>query len=626
MCGIYGFIGNQPDCPLPPGTRNMREILSHRGPDDHGQIHENGVMIGNVRLSIVDHEHGHQPMESDDARYVLSYNGEIYNHIDIRRELIAKGHDFQGRSDTETVLHAFQEFGPDCVKRFKGMFSFVVFDRRSRKLFFARDRFGVKPLYVVERHDGLAFSSEAKALLPLLEGGAEADWTVLSRFLVLGYCPSADAPYLGMTKVPTGHAGWSEGKTPDWWPFKSMRFGNRPPPSEDEALETIKGLLDQALDRQLTADVPVGLFLSGGLDSALVSLVAARKTKERLKGFTLQFSQASHDESGEAKKLADHLGIDWMPVPMEEKSLPAALESTVDTLDEPFGDSTAVPLGVLSKAARQHVKVALTGWGGDEIFGGYPTLTAHHWAKYYRALPSLIRDKAGPFFASLVPASNAYMSLGFKARKFVDGADLSEEMQHFRWMGYFNPSELDRLLTPDIKRQVTAAPLDPVQGAVDGLSEEALLDRIMHLDARFFLEGNGLFQVDRMSMFASLEARVPLLDDDLADYVTALPASMKVKNRRLKWFIHKLLEGRVPPGFLDKPKKGFGPPTASWLRGPLREILHDTLASSILIKDGIFRKSEVSLLLSEHSSGKSDHGRKLWALLSLALWRRKWIG
>jgi len=250
-------------------------------------------------------------MESDDENFVLVYNGEIFNHLEIRQNLEGKGHIFRGRSDTETVLRAFQAYGPACVKQFKGMFAFAVFDRRSRKVFIARDRFGIKPLYVLERHDGLAFASEAKALLPLIEGGSKPDWSTLALFMVMGYCPTPFSPFEGISKVPTGHSGWSEGSAPDWKAFQSLSFGNHPLTSVNEAVNHIKFLVEQAVNRQLMADVPVGLFLSGGLDSGLIALMAARNSKARLTAFTLQFSEPTHDESADAKRLARHIGVDW---------------------------------------------------------------------------------------------------------------------------------------------------------------------------------------------------------------------------------------------------------------------------------------------------------------------------
>jgi len=625
MCGIYGIV--QPgtgDVPCDLADR-MRDSLRHRGPDHAARHTEPGLVMGINRLAIVDLASGNQPIYNEDRSLVIVYNGELYNHPDMRKELQAAGHVFKTRTDTETVLHAFEEYGHECLHRFNGMFAFAIWNTRTRSLFLARDRLGIKPLYVAQTDRGLAFASEAKALLGLLPDGPRTDWTAIYRFFSFGYVPSPESPFAGIRKLPPGHYGWVEGTRLIAKRYWAPEYGLGAEMGFDQASAALRELLDQAVGKELMSDVPVGVFLSGGLDSSAVAVFANKNSDTPLHSYALRFTEATHDESADARLVAAHLGLQHHEFVFSEDHLRRALIKAAGVLDEPFGDSTVLPLLTLSEFTREHVRVVLTGWGGDEIFAGYPTYRAHLLARLYRRWPHLFTRRLIPALVNRLPVSDGYMSFEFKAKRFIEGMDLPPEYQHALWMGYFDDEGKRRLFRSDVLEQVDGDTLDPVRNALRALPEQNLLDRIMHLDALFFLEGNGLFQADRMTMAASLEARVPLLNHDLVSFVNALPFSVKAKRGRTKQLLRTALAPYLPARILNKPKKGFGPPASAWTRGILFETIEGLFARGKVQDQKVFNFSEIQRLLSEHRSRKADHGRNLWALLSFQLWYDKWI-
>jgi asparagine synthase (glutamine-hydrolysing) len=391
-----------------------------------------------------------------------------------------------------------------------------------------------------------------------------------------------------------------------------------------EAREELLRRLERAVELELMSDVPVGVFLSGGLDSSAVAHFAAR-SGQKLASFALKFTEATHDESADARLAARRLGLEHHELTFDRELLRRSLWDAAEALDEPFGDSTALPLLALSRFARGHGKVALTGWGGDELFAGYPTYRAHRLAAPYRRLPGFLTGGLIPALVNRLPASERYMSFEFKAKRFIKGAQLPPELQHFLWMGYFDDAEKERLFAPGILDQTEGATLAPVEEALAELEGEDLVSRIMHLDALFFLEGNGLFQADRMMMAASMEGRVPLLNTELLEFVAPLPWSLKMKGGKTKQLLRAAMEGILPRGILHKPKKGFGPPSAAWVRQVFPDVFDEFCGPDWLREQGVFNPAEVARLLGEHRAQRADHGRKLWALLSFQLWYHKFI-
>lgn len=603
----------------------MAAALQHRGPDHTGLHQDSHALLGTCRLAIIDIASGNQPIYNKDKSLVIVFNGEIYNHRDLRARLEARGHIFHTRSDTEVILCAFEEYGPDCVTHLDGMFAFAVWNPRQRTLFLARDRLGIKPLYMAQPKGGFAFASEPRALLDSLGHPPRPDWMSLGHFFSLGYFPLEDCAFEGIGKFPAGHFGHvANGKltTTRYW---QPSYGQGAPLSLAEAAHRVSELSAKVVEKELESDVPVGVFLSGGLDSSLVALQAQRAGGGKIPSFSLGFEEDTHDESAAAGEIAEALGLEHHPFRLSRDMLRESLFTVATHMDEPFGDSTVLPLFVLSRLARDHVKVALTGWGGDELFGGYPTYKAHRLAALYRRLPSLLSRRLVPSLVERLPVSDRYMSFEFKAKRFVKGMDHSPEEQHFLWMGYFGAEGISRLFRGEIlDKMIHATPFPPAQ-VLEELHEEDLLDRIMHLDALTFLEGNGLFQADRMTMAASLEARVPLLNREMVDFVAALPAALKMHGGQLKAVLKEALRPHLPPHISRLPKKGFGPPSSAWLRGIFSDVLDSCFTQERVEESGLFTYMEVRRLIDEHRSRKADHGRKLWLLLSYQFWHDKFI-
>lgn len=625
MCGIYGIVNHQRTSPDEGIAPAMGRSTRHRGPDHNGEHLEPGVVLGINRLAIVDVDRGNQPIYNEDGSLVIVYNGELYNHDELRRDLLRRGHHFRTHTDTETVLHAFEEFGERCLDRFNGMFALAIWDRKRRRLFIARDRLGIKPLYVAPVREGLAFASEVKALLAVVPDGPQPDWTVIHRYLSFGYVPAGDCPFAGIRKFEAGHYGFVEAgrlRTQRYW---APSYGLGETMSFGEARERLDHVLAEAVHRELMSDVPVGVFLSGGLDSSAVAVYARRQYGPRLRSFALRFEETTHDESADARMVAEHLGLDHREVRFTERDLRRSLYDVADAIDEPFGDSTVLPLLALSRRAAEEMRVVLTGWGGDELFAGYPTYRAHGLARFYRRMPRLVSRYMLPAVVGRLPVSDRYMSFEFKARRFLRGMDLPPELQHFLWMGYFDDADKSRLLAPEVLEQVQSPTLQPVIDRLAELPERETVDRIMHLDALFFLEGNGLFQADRMTMAASLEARVPLLNRDVFDFVSALPLDIRMHRGQLKELLRSVMRPHLPPTILDKPKKGFGPPSAAWVRGPLAATIDRVLAREKIEQQGMLCYDEVRHLIDEHRARRADHGRNLWAVLSLQMWYDRWI-
>jgi asparagine synthase (glutamine-hydrolysing) len=625
MCGIYGVI-NQAGSEVSSELREaMWASLQHRGPDATGEYSEPGFFMGMNRLSIVDPAAGNQPIANEDGSLLIVYNGELYNHVSIRKDLMKMGHRFKSQCDTEAVLHAFEEYGPDCLKRFNGMYAFAIWNRRDRTLFVARDRLGIKPIYVLHNSECTAFASEAKALLSIAPGGGRPDWTAISRYLSFGYVPSPDSPFEGIAKLRPGYYAWIKGGHYEEVCYWLPSYGGAESVGMEEASSEVLRRVEKSVDMELMSDVPVGVFLSGGLDSSAVALFSNKLARTSMKSFALRFEEKTHDESDDARLVAKKLGFDHHEKLFSSSDLRGALTEVANILDEPFADSTPLPLLMLSKFAREHVKVVLTGWGGDEIFAGYQTYAAHRLARYYRRLPSMLSNGLIPAMVRKLPVSDKYMSFEFKARRFVKGMDMAPEIQHFDWMGYFDEHSKRRLFRKKILQQITGDALEPVRNAMEHVKEKDLLDRIMHLDAKFFLEGNGLFQADRMTMAASVEGRVPLLNMHLLEYVNNLPSRVKMSGTKTKELFRMALRRHLPKHIITKPKKGFGPPTSAWLRGPLAATLRELFAPHHVNDAGVFEADEVARYISEHLEKKVDHGRLLWALMSFQLWYNKYI-
>src|ERR1700694_753884 len=609
MCGICGVAGGDPA-----GGRElvgrMCSALAHRGPDDEGSVHLDGVTLGMRRLSIIDLEGGHQPMPNEDSTVWAIQNGEIYNHLELRELLVAAGHSFNTQSDAEVVVHGYEEWGEAMVDRLNGMFAFAVLDRRRGVVLLARDRMGIKPLHYAIDGKRLVFASELKALLrdPALR--REIDPVALDQYLAYEFVPSPRSIVLGIDKLQPAHIlTWAVRDGTHrirryWSPELGVADGHR---SLDEESERLREVLRESVRKELISDVPLGVFLSAGIDSSAVAAMMTQLGGD-VKSFSVGFADRSFDESRYARQVAHHLGTEHRELTLEPDMLLGLIPSLPSLLDEPMGDASIIPTYLLSEFTRRHVKVALGGDGGDELFAGYPTLQAHRLAAYYLRAPRVLREGVVEPLVRRLPVSRGNLSFDFRAKRFVGGAAYPTAERHQRWMGSFDREERTALLARDL-RQVDVDPAGPDP-----------LNQVLLLDMRLYLENDILVKLDRASMMASLEGRVPLLNNDFVQYATHLPLNMKLRGLRSKFLLKRALRGILPDSILNRSKKGFGIPVANWFRGPLKEQMLSVLSPERVARKGFFDPAAVASLVGDHLSGRRDNRKQLWTLFVFELW------
>lgn len=610
----------------------MSAAITHRGPDDEGILLLDGVGLGSRRLSIIDLEGGHQPIANEDETLWIVFNGEIYNHPELRQELIAAGHRFRTRTDTEAIVHGYEEWGDGCVERLNGMFAFAIWDRRKRTLLLARDRVGIKPLYYTVEPRRLLFASELKSILTAPGVTPEVDPVALDDYLALEYVPSPRSIFKGIAKLPPGHIlKWRQAdgghRIDRYWDvdLSASEVDGADGRSLEEHAQGLRAVLKSAVRRELISDVPVGVFLSGGIDSSSVAAMMAELSPGNVNSFSIGFSDPSFDESAYARRVAGHLGLNHHEMSFEPETLLALMPELQASLDEPFADASILPTLLLSKFTRQHVKVALGGDGGDELFAGYPTLQAHRLVRYYGLLPGFVRRGIVPSIVDRLPVSTDNISLDFKLRRFVSGALLPPAERHATWLGAFTREDRLRLMTTDLQAAIQAA------GAPDTVAEHFgrqhardPLNQVLYLDMKLYLENDILVKVDRASMMASLEARVPLLNAELIDYVLRLPISLKLRGLRSKFLLKYAMRDHLPADILHRSKKGFGIPLAKWFLGPLKEPLLEALHPDRIKDEGFFRPEAVQQLLDDHLAGRRDNRKQLWTLFVFSRWHDTW--
>ncbi|MCC7385732.1 MAG: asparagine synthase (glutamine-hydrolyzing) [Deltaproteobacteria bacterium] len=643
MCGIAGMV-------VPPGDRvsaslleRMARSLSHRGPDDEGYYIDRlgGCGLGHRRLSIIDLSGGRQPLGSADEQIQAIVNGEIYNFVGIREALEQKGYRFKTKSDCEVVVHGYAEWGREIFRRLDGMFAIALWDAKRRRLFLARDRMGKKPLYyafVGPKKETLIFGSELRALAmhPALDrrvGGPQ-----LASYLVYECFPEAEAIYEQANKLLPGHVLEydREGRRAETWPFWELRFDGAPgvPEVREWPEERIAGLLRDrirdAVEARLISDVPLGVFLSGGLDSSIVAAAMAEIIPPReVKSFSITFEDPSFDEGPYARRVAEHLGTHHHEQRLSPQAMIEILPEVADFMSEPIGDASIIPTYLLSKFARQTVKVALGGDGGDELFLGYPTFQADRIAQLIDSRLSLSASKklgqALLSAARLLPVSRSNFSLDFKVKRFAQGLGFPPELRHQAWMGSFLPDELPGILSDQVRASALArdpyAIITNFQGK-GGARDQADAEVYQYL--RLYLMACVLVKVDRASMATGLEVRAPLLDTKVVELAAALPGELKLHGNISKYILKKAAQPWLPREIIERPKKGFGVPVAEWLRGPLREYAAALLAPERLRREGYFSPEGVARLWNEHQSGAADHRKPLWTLLAFQLWLERY--
>jgi asparagine synthase (glutamine-hydrolysing) len=633
MCGICGIAVTGGASPSAELLDRMCGTMEHRGPDDQGLEVADGVGLAMRRLSIIDLDGGHQPIHNEDASCRIVFNGELYNYRELGALLRERGHRFTTRSDTEVVLHSYDEWGDDFVSHLNGMFGLAIWDRRRRELVLARDRVGIKPLHYAQLPGRLIFGSEIKALLADPELSREVDPAALADYLVLEYVPTPRSMLSQVRKLPPGHVlRWRQadgGLTlRQYWDvdLSASENGRAEALDADACAEQVRDALEQAVRRELVADVPIGVFLSGGLDSSAVAAMAVRQHPERVRTFSIGFSDPSFDESGHARRVAAWLGTDHRELILEPSMLYELVPEISRLVDEPMADASIVPTYLLSRFTRQEVKVALGGDGGDELFAGYPTVFAHRLAALYSRLPGPIGSGLVPALVSRLPVSMNNLSFDFKARRFVGAARLPVPQRHARWMGSFSPESVLELVTPELRAALSAEPAGEALRAHGGARPlHDPLNQVLYLDMKMYLESDILVKLDRATMMASLEGRVPLLNAEFVEVVSRLPIAMKLRGASSKWIWKRALRGLLPDDILQRPKKGFGIPVGKWFRGPLRGLLLDTLSRERVEADGLLSWTPIERLLEDHFEGRADRRKELWTLFMFQRWHDTWV-
>jgi asparagine synthase (glutamine-hydrolysing) len=613
MCGICG-IATRTGAADADRLSAMSAALVHRGPDSFGEHLDGPVALAARRLSIIDLAGGDQPISNEDGTCTVVQNGEIYNYPELRLELERRGHEFRTHCDTEVHLHLYEEHGPSYPELLRGMFAVALWDASRRRLVLARDRYGIKPLYYREVDGTLEFASELRAL-----PRGEIDLDALEAFLAFNSIPAPFSIFKDTRKLPAGHVlVWSEsgGHVLERYarpgPVRASDVRND---DEAELVEELRARLRDSVRAHLLADVPVGVLLSGGVDSAVLAALAAQETPEAVHTFTIGFEERSFDERADARRVAERYGTshhELLVQPDPTLLLPALAEA----FDEPFADSSALPTYLVSQLASEHVKVALSGEGGDELFGGYYTYAADLLADRVAPLARLARP-----LVERLPTSTAKASFDYKAKRFVRAAHLPPLERHHGWKEIFSPE-----LRAELRG--TRSSFDPVDvyraryAETEGSDE---LARLQDVDFGIYLVDDLLVKTDRASMAHSLEARVPFLDSVITNFAFTLPTKHKVRGLAKKVLLRKAAEPLLPREVVHGRKRGFSIPAAAWLRGELEPFARRTLSADTLRAQGFFEPSVVTRLLDEHVAGVEDHSRRLWGLLAFTLWYERHV-
>jgi asparagine synthase (glutamine-hydrolysing) len=612
VCGICGIATTNGAADVET-LRRMSDLLVHRGPDSAGEHVDRGVALAARRLSIIDLEHGDQPIANEDGSCVVVQNGEIYNYPELRRELERAGHELRTRCDTEALVHLYEQHGTGFAERLRGMFAAAIWDAPRRRLVLARDPYGIKPLYY--RHVGaeLRFASELRAL-----PRGEIDPDALEAFLAFNSIPAPYSIFRDVRKLPAGHVlVWENGEV-------SLERYARPGPAaegelrdgdEAELVEELRARMRDSVRAHLLSDVPVGVLLSGGVDSAALAALAAEETPEPVHTFTIGFAERSFDERADARLVAERYGTEHheLLVRPEPELL---LRALAEAFDEPFADSSALPTYLVSQLAAEHVKVALSGEGGDELFGGYYTYAADLWADHLAPLARAARP-----LVEALPASTRKASLDYKAKRFVRAAHLPPLERHHGWKEIFSTDARAELMG----RRAAFDPLDVYRARYSETIGAPQLARLQDVDFGVYLVDDLLVKTDRASMAHSLEARVPFLDPLVTNLAFALPTRLKVRGLAKKVLLRKAVEPLVPARVVHGRKRGFSIPAAAWLRGELEPFARETLSPENLRRQGFFDAQPVARMLHEHVAGREDWSRQLWGLLAFTLWYERHV-
>lgn len=627
MCGIAGVFNFKTNHTV---THDILKIMSneiiHRGPDDEGFYLRENIGLAFRRLSIIDLYTGNQPIHNENKTVWVVFNGEIYNYVELRKELEGQGHIFYTTSDTEVIVHLYEEYGMDFPLYLNGMYAIALWDEDKKNLLLIRDRAGIKPLYYSETKDGLIFASEIKALLKAGFNRAP-DYEAINQYLAYGYIPSPLTGFKAIRKLNAGHMiicsekGYIEKEFWDLNPINSKIDVN-----EDELVEILINELQDVLIRQTRSDVPIGIFLSGGIDSSLIASVATERCNLKLNAFTVGFKEKSYNELDNARQVTKRLGLSLNELILSETEIFSEIEKIISFLDEPLFDYSAIPVYFVSKLARSSVKTVVGGEGGDELFGGYQTHYIYKLTQLYKKIPKLMRNGL-KIVSNKLPETHSYLSLPYKLKRFTYGADYPYDQAHYCWKLLFDADEKKKLLSEDfVHNIVDLEPFDVMKKYFTIAQERNynVQDQLMYVDFKTFLQDDPLQKTDRMSMANSLEVRVPLLDNAIIDFSQRVNL-LKIKGFQTKYLLRKALVKFQSREIAFGRKRGFTPPVALWLKKGLKEYMFSALSRDSLSGLGFLNHDYIAKIINDHLNSKAENSRLIWALIVLIHWYQSYV-
>jgi asparagine synthase (glutamine-hydrolysing) len=672
MCGITGWLNlKQSDSNhnAEAVLHSMCETIVHRGPDSEGLWIDDRAALGMRRLSIIDLKTGDQPVFNCDRSVIVMMNGELYNYREVRADLEKRGHKFTTHSDTEILPHLYEEYGDAFIDHVNGMYAFSLWDTRKKKLIIARDRFGEKPLYYGVFDGKLIWASEPKALLAHPSVKAELDLNALRHYVSFDYVPAPMSIYKGVSKLPAAHMMVVENgevRVRRYWDIEWGSAGSNTPSAEaaatppktggeigqssprggslagseeppaktqsrkrestlGEKANELRELLSDAVRMRLVSDVPLGILLSGGIDSSTVAAFATQHATERVKTFSIGFEEDSFDESKYARRVAKHLDTEHYEDKLSATTAGDLIGEIGKWLDEPMSDGSLIPTYLLARFVRKHVTVALGGDGGDELFAGYPMYYAHAVAAKYKSIPSFIRSGLIEPIVNALPVSTNNLSFDYKAKRFIRGANLDDVARHHAWFGSFSTDQHDKLFTKDVLGKTNADIYKSVSELAAASNAGSVVERMQYADINFYLAEDILTKVDRAAMAVSLETRAPFLDPRVGQFAASIPVDYKLRGKSGKVILKEAMKDLLPNDILHRAKKGFGIPIAEWLKGRLNPLMHDMLSPERLRSQGLFDADYVARLIREHETGAASHHKELWTLLVFQLWSASFL-
>jgi asparagine synthase (glutamine-hydrolysing) len=625
MCGICGIVEAEQESKVDERLLHyMTQAITHRGPDDDGYFSKGRVGLGMRRLSIIDLVTGDQPVSNEDGSLWVVFNGEIYNYKALYSNFTTRGHSFYTQSDTEVIVHAYEEYGVDCPKFLNGMFAIALWDEDHQRLLLARDHLGIKPLYYWLDRDRIIFGSELKSIIlhPAVE--REIDLEGLDQFLTLEYIPAPRTIFKNIHKLPAGHRliyQNGQAKVEKYWDIPDLET----PKDEGVVKEILLDLIDDAVKMQLMSDVPLGAFLSGGIDSSSVVASMSKSSSTPVQTFSIGFDDTTYNELPYARSVARKFETEHTEEILDP-DIVDLVEKLVPHLDEPFGDFSIFPTYLVSEVARRQVKVVLSGDGGDEIFGGYDTYVAQAMDSYYRFLPAKLRQSMLPKLMARVPPRPEKKGVINKTKRFIEGAALPSSLKHTRWMMFISETEKQLLYRPDLLTSLNGW---DTMGVLERHFEEKShwnsLSQQQYVDIKTYLVDDILTKVDRMSMAVSLEARVPLLDYRIVEFAVNLPEKFKITQGETKKILKQAMSQRLPYEVLNKPKQGFSIPLKHWLRDSLKPMMLDLLSPDKVRQRGYFNEDCVAAWVDQHLAGEQNHSHRLWALMVFEIWHQQFM-